>query len=126
MGRRTIQQLLALILPQPVPGATAWTRLDWPAFWRTFDARAPLHLRLGLVVAALLVGGCYLRLRLGPGWRQAGDAAAPPTTRERLDLALGDASRGVLLGQLVEVLKVVASLAYFDDAATDRALRDAP
>lgn len=145
MSRPDVELLLALILPQPHPLATPWARLDWPGFWAIFDVRAPLHLRWGLPLAALVVGSGYLRLRVGAGWRELGraevavagvDRVAADILRAdvvradvvhadsaRLQAALRDAARSPWLGPLVEVLKVVAALAYFDDAQTDRALR---
>ena len=155
MSRPDVELLLALILPQPHPLATPWARLDWPGFWAIFDVRAPLHLRWGLPLAALVVGSGYLRLRVGAGWRELGraevavagvdrvaadilradvvhadvvhaDVVQPDIVHAdsaRLQAALRDAARSPWLGPLVEVLKVVAALAYFDDAQTDRALR---
>ena len=134
MARRETELLLACVLPQPLPSATPWSRLDWPAFWATFDACAPLHLRWGLVAATWIVARCYLRVRLGRGWRAAlARAAGAPTVADHgavgaaaLDAALDDAGRSAVLAPLIDVLKVVAALACFDDAATDAAYRVVP
>ncbi len=106
------------MLPRPLSNAPAWEALDWPHFWARFSAAAPLHLRLGLDAAVLVVGVFYLGA-LGC----AGERADP----ERRDAALRQAADlpgvGVLLAPLLEVLRLVAALAYFDDPRSQQAFR---
>lgn len=116
--RPRTERLLAAVLPRPLPDAPAWDSLDWLSFWQRFEAAAPLHLRLGLDVAVFVVGWLYLGA-FGCGGADA-DAA-------RRDLLLRRASAqpllGLALGPLLEVLRLVAALAYFDDPRTQRAFR---
>ena len=48
--------LLAAILPAPGRGLPAMEDVDLRAFWARFETAAPVHLRLGLRVASLVLG----------------------------------------------------------------------
>lgn len=100
--------LLAAILPAPGRGLPALAALDLDAFWREFDAVAPAHLRLGLGAAVAAVG-VVLPLSLGYGRTLAGLGEA-----EREEVVVR-ACRTPGLAELVEVAKVVACMAYFQD-----------
>lgn len=71
------------------------------AFWRRFDAAAPIHLRAGVRVATTL-------LSLPPG-----DPGRNLARAERLPGA----------GQLVELVRLVACFAYFSDPDVDAGFR---
>lgn len=118
--RPRAERLLAAVLPRPVPAAPDWDSLDWSSFWSRFEAAAPLHLRWGLALAVTVVGGLYL------GAYGCGGADADSGRR---DLLLRRASAqpvlGAVLGPLLEVLRLVAALAYFDDPRTQAAFRGA-
>jgi len=88
-------------------------------FWSRFDAAAPPHLRLGMGVAALALAGLLPRL-LGHLPSLGG---LPAADRDRV---LHTAERLPLLRDLLEVAKMVACFAYFDDDGVQRAVREAP
>ena len=100
--------LLIAMIPAPggdLPGLEA---LDLREFWRVFDAGAPVHLRAGMRVAAATLAGALPRA-LGHGCGlEALDA------RDK-DAVIQRAARIPLLRELVQVAKIVACLAYFDD-----------
>ena len=108
--------LIVAILPAPGGGMPAWEDVDRAGFWPRFDAAAPLHVRAALTLVA------FLLVRLGPWWTGAG--------RRWRDL--DDAARDALLrraagwpgmSDLLEVAKVTACFAYFDDARVQAILR---
>jgi hypothetical protein len=104
--RRWCQTLMGAIIP-PADGAVpALADLDLTDFWRRFDAAAPFHLKLGLRVATWLFGA---RLH-----------ALPPGDREG---ALQRFARTPLVGDLLEVAKIVACFAWFDRADVQTAYR---
>ncbi len=86
-------------------------------FWPRFDAAAPAHLRLGMGVAAVALAGVLPRLHghLGSLGSLAPDAQ---------DRVLSTAERLPLLQDLLEVAKIVACFAYFDDDGVQRAFRE--
>ena len=118
--RPRTERLLAAVLPRPRPQAPAWSSLAWPAFWARFEAAAPLTLRLGLSVAVLVIGVLYL------GAFGAAGPDADPVRRDRLlRRAPAQPLLGPIFAALLELLRLVAALAYFDDARTQAAYRDA-
>jgi hypothetical protein len=96
----------------PDPGA-----VDLGPFWTSFDRDAPLHLRAGFGAAQVLLCSVLPR-RLG---YLRGLAALPVADRERV---LGHAAASPVLAPVLEVAKVVACFAYFEDADVDRAVRE--
>ena len=76
-------------------------------FWSRFGASAPLHLRLALRLASGVVGWAPLLMGHGRTLRHL-DA-------ERRDAVVQRLARGGLTAELLEVAKVVACLAHFDD-----------
>ncbi len=91
------------MLGGPPPDLPPLTDAHLAAFWRRFDDTAPLHLRAGFTLATAL-------LSLPPGTRA--------TVLERADRLPGP-------DRLVELVRVVASFAYFSDPETDAAFRQA-
>ncbi len=114
--RRWRRALLDAAIPAP-PGTALppMSALDLDPFWRRFDATAPTHLKLGLAAATWILGLLLpLCLHLRPF------VALPEDRRGAL---LARAARGRLTGALVEVIKVVACLAFFHDPAVQRTVR---
>ncbi len=91
--------------------------VDLDSFWTSFDRDAPLHLRAGFGAAQLLLCSALPR-RLG---YRHGLAALPVADRERV---LAHAARSPVLAPVLEVAKVVACFAYFEDGGVDRAVRE--
>lgn len=109
--------LLEAVLPPP-SGWPPWSSVDRPAFWTRFRAAAPAHLRLGMALATALFAVVLPLLLTGRVLR-----ALPADTQDRLLQRLdGWAPTAVLL----EVVKVVAGLAYFDSPAACAAARGEP
>ena len=107
--------LVLAILPQPRPELPDPARLDRARFWQRFDQVAPLPLRVGTHLAAVLVVGLLPWLLAGRPWR-------------RLDLAARDAllqraAELPLLCDLLELARLVACFAYFDDDGVQDAFR---
>lgn len=109
--------LVEAVLPPP-PGWPPWSSVDLPAFWATFRAAAPAHLRLGMGMAAVLFGVVLPVLLTGRTLR-----ALHPDGRDAL-LQRVDAWAPAAL--LLEIVKVVAALAYFDHPPTCAAARGEP
>jgi len=91
------------------------SELDLGPFWARFDATAPAHLKLGL---GATVWGLGLLLPLLLHRRSFG--ALSGTRQQAL---LQRAERARLTAPLVEVLKLVASLAYFYGDDVQRIVR---
>jgi len=108
--------VLAAVLPRPRPELPALSELDLRAFWARFRAVSPSHLRLGLFVAVLVVGALVPRLFGYPTSLTALDA-------ESREAVVTRAARARAFGPLFDVLKVVASLAYFSCPAVESAFR---
>lgn len=107
--------LVAALIGQPrgLPGPE---NLDLRPFWRSFSRHAPPHLRLGFGAAT-----ATLAYVLPRAWGYGASLAdLSPSEQEQL-VARAHASRA--LAPLVDVAKVVACFAYFDDDAVDRAVR---
>lgn len=84
--------------------------LDLSAFWARFQVVAPLHLRLALRVATWGVGAFLPCVLLAGTGLVAMDAPAREALIQR-------AARLPLFADLLEVSKLVATLAYFSDPA---------
>jgi len=110
LERRWCRALLEACLP----GEGGLESVDLALFWPRFDAVAPLHLRLGLRLATwVLCFGPLLMLRR-PLAR-----LAPPARDE----ALRRMARWPGIGELVEVARIVACFALFDDDAVQAQVR---
>lgn len=107
--------LLAAILPAPGRGLPSIDELDLRAFWARFDASAPAHLRVGLRTATLVLGA--LPRLLG----YAGSVAE--LDAEEREGFITRAAELPGASALVEIVKVVASLAYFTDPAVQATAR---
>lgn len=103
--------LISSVIPKP--GASLPPLADVPLdpFWKRFDAVAPPHLKLGVGVATVALG---VALPLAMYGRTM--AALTPSEREEfLARAQGVPGAAVLL----DVVKIVGCLAYFNDPAID-------
>ncbi|MBK7156036.1 MAG: hypothetical protein IPL19_29045 [Sandaracinaceae bacterium] len=107
--------LLAAILPAPGRGLPAMEDVDLRAFWARFETAAPVHLRLGLRVASLVLGALPRVL----GYERALTELSADEREAFITRAAG--MPGV--GELVEIAKVVACLAYFTDPAVQATAR---
>jgi hypothetical protein len=101
--------LLDSVLGQPA-GPVRVDRQDRAPFWADFDAAAPAHLAWGLRAAVLLLHDLLPLLRHG---RRLGGLT--PVQRDAL---LGSAAGWPGLGDVVEVTRIVAGLAWFADPRT--------
>lgn len=108
--------VLAAVLPRPRPELPALTELDLRTFWARFGAASPSHLRLGLFVAVVVVGSLAPRLFGHARSLTALDAKSREAVVTR-------AARFGAFGPLFDVLKVVASLAYFSSPEVESAFR---
>lgn len=117
--RERLAALFAAILPRPTgisSSMPSMAEVDLDAFWPRFEATAPATLIFALRSASLTIGVIFPRLS---GTR--GDLVAESEeSRERL---LAKAATLPGLRDLLEVLKLVACLAYFDDPRAQAALR---
>lgn len=104
------------MISAPQHGLPAASEVDLHSFWRRFDATAPLHLRLGLraMTVALAALAPIVVGRTAPLHR---------LTADELDHLLQRAAALPCFGELVDVLKIVASLAYFDVPEVQSAVR---
>jgi hypothetical protein len=104
---RTRDALMGALLPAPGRGLPALDALDLSAFWPAFHDAAPVHLRLGLRAACLVLGQAPRLMGFG--------RALPDLNADERDAFIVRAAASPALTDLVEVAKVVASLAYFSD-----------
>lgn len=111
--------LLAAILPRPGPGWPPLAQVDLSAFWPRFHGAAPFHIRVGFRFATVMLA-VLLPLLLGQ-FRTL--AALDDAQREAVIVR---ASTLPLFRELVEVAKLVASLAYFSDAGVQAIARGRP
>jgi len=110
------QVLLCALLPSPHDGLPALAELDLSHFWSRFDQVAPAHLRFGLNAAA------FTLVHLVP--RALGHRASlGQLNRPHQDEVLRRSAATPGLSQLVDVGKIVACLAYFDDPKVERRVR---
>ncbi len=107
--------ICAAVLPSSgsLPGLE--TR-DLRAFFARLDARGPLHLRAALSTATVVLGAV---VPFALGNLQSFDKLSA----ERQNALLERVHKLPLLGGLVEVMKLVACLAYFDALAVQRRVR---
>ncbi len=113
-GARRDALVMALVgRPADLPGPE---RVDLPAFWRRFDATAPLHVRAGFAVAVVALSTvaprCY-------GHRR-GLASLDAPTADQVVLRAG---RSALFRPLVDAATVVACFAYFSDDDVEALVR---
>jgi hypothetical protein len=106
-----------------IPGATAppgrvlpsLQETDLAAFWPRFRAAAPIHVRLALAGATLALGGLLPVATTGrPLSRLSAEA------RERV---IGRAAALPVARDLLEIAKVIACLAYFEDPSVQARVR---
>lgn len=93
--------------------------VDLEPFWRSFDARAPVHLRVGFGAA---VAGLCVVLPRRLGYRHS---LRRLSSQQREHVMQHAATRAMWL-PVLEVAKVVACFAWFDDAEVDEAARSRP
>lgn len=109
--RRTKDALLTTVLGTP-------TRLPDPAsidldgFWDRFEAGAPLHLKLGLEAATIVLGWVL------PAFLHPARPLTAQSAQER-DATIQQLARLPLCAELIDVLKIVAALAYFSDPTVE-------
>lgn len=108
--------LLSSVLPAPGRGLPAFRDVDLTDFWLRFEAAAPLHVRLGLRAAVLVLGALFPLL----SGRFCTLAGLDDDAREALVVR---AARLPLLSPLLEVAKLVGCLAYFTDARVQAVVR---
>lgn len=117
--RRTARDaLLDAVMPAPGRGLPDPATLDRAAFWSRFATAAPAHVRFAFWLASVLVGGL---LSLATEGRTL--AALSPGRRERV---VRRAARLPLTRDLLDVAKIVACFAYFEDARVDGHFRARP
>ncbi|MCB9525237.1 MAG: hypothetical protein H6702_17945 [Myxococcales bacterium] len=114
-GRGSARRAAALRAVLPTPAGHPARALDDPSFWASFDAHAPAHLRLATSLGAGLLAGVL-------PWLLRADLAKPDG-RTRVLAATARLPGGAAL---LEVLKVVAAFAAFDDPAVQAHLREGP
>ncbi len=113
-----MRTLLAASIPAPSPTLPGLDELDLDRFWTEYRASAPPLLRVGLRAAVwtlelsppLLLGRATVFSRLS-----AAD-------RDRL-LQKASGSRLAALRQMLMTVKLIACLAYFDDAEVQALIR---
>src|SRR5690606_24589459 len=108
LSARHRDALLFAILPAPGGGLPALAEVDLTGFSPRFEESAPSHRKLGLA-AASLAADVALPLSLGYGRPLSG---LGEVAREEV---IARASRVPMLAALIDVAKVVACMAYFDD-----------
>ncbi len=114
--RELTEALIPASSPRAHPPLPGLADLDRDDFWTRFDTCAPLHLRLGMATAGLVLSALLPRLR---GHRPS-LGGLDPDTRDRL---LAHAESTPVLCELVWIGKVVACFAYFDHPTVQAAMR---
>jgi hypothetical protein len=108
--------LLAAMIPAPDARRPGLDAVECRGFWPRFEQAAPWTLQSGLRVATLVLGG-PVPLLLGHRRTFARlDAAARDDVLRRADRLPG-------VGALLQIVKLVACFAYFDDPAVQAAIR---
>jgi len=107
---------MAAVIGDPQPPMPAFSAVDLGPFWRTFDDRAPVHLRGGLRMATVMLGIVLPRL-LGHGRGLVGLSA------DDRDAVVQKAATLPLFSDLLEVAKLVGCFAYFSGPAVQDAAR---
>lgn len=113
--RRGRDVVLEVVLPADVHGAPLSSR-DLSVFWARFQQVAPAHLRLGMAVATLAL--VHIAPRLTGHVRSL--VSLTPNDREDV---LQRVVTWPVFGDLAEVAKIVACMAYFDDDAVQARVR---
>lgn len=116
---RARDALLDAMIPAPGAGLPAMAAIDRSRFWPRFDAAAPLGLRL--VFGGVTLWLVYIMPWLLGFWR--------PWSRlntEQTDELLLRSSDWPLLGQSLDLVKLIACFAYFDDPGVQATIRAAP
>jgi len=103
--------LISSVIPKPGVSLLPLAAVPLDPFWKRFDAVAPPHLKLGVGVATAALG---VALPLAMYGRTI--AGLTPAEREEF-LARAQAVPGA--GMLLDVVKIVGCLAYFNDPAID-------
>jgi hypothetical protein len=111
--------LLSAVLPAPRESLPALSSMELSAFWVRFESAAPIHLRFGFRAAVVLLGAVMPRL-LG-----SVRSLAELNEDEREALVVR-ANRLPVFSSLMEVVKLVACLAYFADARVQATMRSQP
>ncbi|MCB9780237.1 MAG: hypothetical protein H6742_16840 [Alphaproteobacteria bacterium] len=106
--------LITAMIPAPGDGLPALGDLDLRGFWPRFQAAAPWHLRAGLALCTVVVGTVLPLLLRG---RRLATLDA-----DGRDAVLQRADRLPLCRDLLEVARLVACLAYFDDDGVQAAM----
>ncbi len=114
--RRWCRALLDACLPpsRTDPRTQGLSAIDLSSFWPRFEAAAPLHLRLGLRLATWLFG-------LGPLLQ--GRAPLSRLSPDLRDDSLRRMARWPAVGPLLDLVKVVACWAFFQDADVQARVR---
>ena len=107
--------LMAALLPAPGRGLPGLGELDLSAFWPAFLEAAPVHLRLGLRAACVVLGQAPRLMGFG--------RALPALTADEREAFIVRAAETPGLAELVEIAKVVAGMAYFSDAGVQTVAR---
>ena len=104
----------------PARGAQpALSEVNLAQFWARFEATAPIHLRLGLGVAAVTIGG-------GLPWAMGYGKSLNKLSAAQREAVITRAAQLPLLSDLLEIGKLVACLAYFADPKIQRHTRGEP
>jgi len=90
--------------------------LDATDYWDRFRDAAPLHLRAGFALGVWAIGS--LLPRLMGSWRSLRTLPAP-----RRDAVVQRADRLPVFRDLLDVVKLVAAMAYFRDPAIQARFR---
>ncbi len=109
--------VFASLLPAPGGGLPALEDVDLGEFWPMFEGSAPAHLKLAFRLACAALGGVVPRLQGHTGSLADLDA-------EQRDRIMAHAGDSAVFGQLVEVVKIVACLAYFADSSVQATGRE--
>jgi hypothetical protein len=100
--------LIVVLLGAPAGGAPALSTMDRRAFWKRFDVVAPLHLRLAVRGLAFGLVWVYPLMVWPPRpWFQRTLAEQEDVLRRFAGVAG--------LGAALDLIKVVACFAWFDD-----------
>lgn len=108
-------ELVLSLLPLGSVDRVSRERPNLATFWPRFDTFAPWHVRLGLAVMTIGVVKVLPWLVFGRPWSRLG-----PSQREQV---LQRAEHALLLSDLMEVGKLVACFAWFDEDDVQRTYR---
>mgnify|MGYP007130735502 CR=1 FL=1 len=111
--------LVAAMLPAPGGDLPAARDVDLADFWKQFESAAPLHLRWGFRASTIVLGG-VLPFLLG---YCRSLAALDDDKREDF---LRRAAEVPSIAPLVDIVKIVIALGYFNDAQVENVVRGRP